>query len=514
MNETFNSKSDSSDLAIKLRMDVDYAYPSRLKSFFFMILNTKVENSYLKNAKIIAQMVNESTRKVRAYWFFTPYTLPDEDMLALMRKDRHEAALHVAVDPYRELEQLEKATNQRVVYFTIHGTERFLAQILWRRKPFQTRAIIPEGFPLDDFWTTFDTVRLDLDVYSKSKDKALEIAKQGVAEGKVLHVHPEWLFKPGGRINRRGPYYDSLKMILGVDEELTKLVTRKKKFFTMAQYAIYSMEFRRDFTPTDVFLKKLADRDVDVFTFIERAWAAPATSINENSWAKARDNVGILAVKTYNEWLTLIGKKTRNMIRKAEKSGVQTAVVEPSEQLAEGIWKIYNETPVRQERAFPYYGISLEKVRGSVFLEREGSHVGAFLNKELIGFIYLAYGGSTAVIEQILSLQEHSDKAVNNALIAKAVEVCASRQVGWLMYGRMGNHPSLDSFKENNGFAKFSFPRYYVPLTRKGRIAMRIGLHKEFKDSLPEALKSPLFPVFNWVSRTKQRMRLRLFSKD
>ena len=38
------------------------------------------------------------------------------------------------------------------------------------------------------------------------------------------------------------------------------------------------------------------------------------------------------------------------------------------------------------------------------------------------------------------------------------------------MYGRIGNHPSLDSFKDNNGFVKYPITRYYIPLTGKGRI--------------------------------------------
>ena len=96
---------------------------------------------------------------------------------------------------------------------------------------------------------------------------------------------------------------------------------------------------------------------------------------------------------------------------------------------------------------------------------------------------------------------------MNNALLAKAVEVCAKNQCGWLMYGRMGNHPSLDNFKQNNGFIKFSINRYYIPVTKKGKIATGIGLHREVKDALPDALKYPLIPVFNWVSRNKIRIK-------
>jgi hypothetical protein len=77
----------------------------------------------------------------------------------------------------------------------------------------------------------------------------------------------------------------------------------------------------------------------------------------------------------------------------------------------------------------------------------------------------------------------------------------------WLMYGRMGNHPSLDTFKESNGFSKFELTRYYVPLTWNGKLAIKLGLHRKAKDSLPEWLKSPLIPLFNWTSRVMVRLR-------
>ena len=64
------------------------------------------------------------------------------------------------------------------------------------------------------------------------------------------------------------------------------------------------------------------------------------------------------------------------------------------------------------------------------------------------------------------------------------------------MYGRIGNHPSLDRFKENNGFVKFPITRYYVPLTRKGKLAIRLGLHREFKDALAEFCKVPAYSSF------------------
>lgn len=489
---------------IKIRLDVDYAYPSRMQSFLYTALNRKSNKNYLKNSKIIAKMINESPREVKAYWFFTPYTTPDGELLELLSSDKHEVALHVANNPYVELEKLEKATSRKVRYYTVHGTARLLARLMWRRKLWEARAPIPDGFPLQSFYD-FPTLHFDRTCYENPPARAVEIAEASIAKGEVLHVHPEWLFQRG-TFNPRGPFYESLKQILQVDTELGTLVFQKRGFAKFARY-VETKEYERDFMPTERFFQKLSERGVDIFTFLERTWCCPIANPSA-TWHRTEDNIGLLNVKTYGDWLEQIGKKTRNMVRKAEKSGVKTEVVENNDKLVEGVWKIYNETPIRQGRAFPHFGKSIQSVKLIVNAGTNFTYIGAFLQDEMIGFLQLVVGEGIAIISQILSLQRHSDKAVNNALVAKAVEVCAEKKCGWIMYGRMGNHPSLDNFKQNNGFAKFSLTRYYVPLSTKGRIAMRLGLHVQLKDVLPQRFKYSLIPVYNWVSRNRARVKL------
>jgi hypothetical protein len=75
------------------------------------------------------------------------------------------------------------------------------------------------------------------------------------------------------------------------------------------------------------------------------------------------------------------------MVRKAEKSGIQTKMTGPNEKLAEGIWKIYNETPIRQERAFPHYGTPLNAVKEGVLSSQNCTFIGAYFQDELAGFI-------------------------------------------------------------------------------------------------------------------------------
>jgi len=133
---------------IRIRFDVDYAYPSRLKSFVYTALSIRTPSSdYLKNSKIIAKMINESAKEVKGYWFFTPYTIPDTELLNLLDPAKHEIALHVATHPHAELKKLEESTGRPVKYYTVHGTARLLARVIWKRKIWQSKAPIPPTYP-------------------------------------------------------------------------------------------------------------------------------------------------------------------------------------------------------------------------------------------------------------------------------------------------------------------------------------------------------------------------------
>jgi len=487
---------------ITLRIDVDYPFPSRFRSFLYVALGVRVSSQYLKNSNIIARMINESPENIEAHWFFTPKTLPDQQMLALMNNSRHAPELHVVNDPNKELNNLEKRTGKRANFYTIHGTARLLARVMWRRWK-AGAPTIPKNFRLRSFHD-LPTFGLDKIAYNHTTDQTVEIAKKNLAEGQILYFHPIWLLQKG-TINQRSAYYQALKTIFRVDDDFEPVIISKKTFF---KTAVDAREYETDIAPTKEFLEKLRERGADIFTFLERKWCNTLSSVPK-SWVRTEDNVALLTITRYDEWLKKIGKKTRNMIRKAEKSGVGTIVISPDEKLAEGIWKIYNETPIRQERAFPTYGISIEAVKKYVLSPQNCTYIGAYLQDKLVGFIRLLHAKNITIMSQILSMQKHWDLALNNALVAKAVEVCASRGEKWLMYARMGNHPTLDRFKENNGFTKYPLTRYYISLTEKGDIAIKLGLHRRTEDILPPSIKYRLIPVYNWVSRTRMKIKMR-----
>lgn len=203
---------------IILRIDVDYPYPSsRVKSFLYVALGIKRRKgvSYLKNARDIAEIINASPKQVRAYWFFTPYTVPNQTLLNLLDPERHEVGLHLATDAVKELERLKKETGREIKYYTFHGTENAFAQLLWKRKLGQKQAIVPKNFPLKSFHDFATTASLDRRMFEAGLESVKEEAKKWVNSGSVISMHPEWLYKRGEK-NRRGPFCEALKIILGL----------------------------------------------------------------------------------------------------------------------------------------------------------------------------------------------------------------------------------------------------------------------------------------------------------
>jgi hypothetical protein len=200
------------------------------------------------------------------------------------------------------------------------------------------------------------------------------------------------------------------------------------------------------------------------------------------------------------------------MVKLAEKKGVVVREVAFDEKLVRGIYGIYNECPMRQGRRFPHYGKDFKTVYEdeATYLD-SSTFIGAFQGEELIGFIKMVAdeGGVQAGLMNILSQIQHRDKAPTNALIAQAVKVCAKRGISSLVYANFayGNkqHDSLREFKERNGFQRVDVPRYYIPLTRFGWIALRMGFHHRLVDRIPESIAERLREFRkNWQVRRAQ----------
>jgi hypothetical protein len=139
----------------------------------------------------------------------------------------------------------------------------------------------------------------------------------------------------------------------------------------------------------------------DILTFWQRLPDIEPRFDFHTEW----ESIAALPVKSFDHWWNKqIKAKTRNLVRKAEKSGVEVREACCDDTFVSGMTGIFNETPVRQGRQFWHYGKNFETVKQqfSRYLFREDL-IGAYYRDELIRFVMLGNAGRYAVIGQIIS---------------------------------------------------------------------------------------------------------------
>ena len=243
--------------------------------------------------------------------------------------------------------------------------------------------------------------------------------------------------------------------------------------------------------------------NADIFTFAQKL---PDTS-RRFDYHVEWDNLAVIPITTFSDWWEKrVEPSVRRAVRKAAKAGVVVKLVEFDDAFVQGIVNINNETPIRQGRRFWHFQKSCEAVRceNSTYAERN-AFLGAYCQDELIGFIRMTYADKVANIVQLLSMMKHYDKRPANALIAKAVEICEQKGISHVVYyNYIYNDPksSLTEFKRRNGFEKVLVPRYYIPLTRKGELALRLGFHRGLAQRVPKPLLSQILKMRSlWYAR-------------
>jgi hypothetical protein len=233
-------------------------------------------------------------------------------------------------------------------------------------------------------------------------------------------------------------------------------------------------------------LRGLASRP-DLFTFVERVPRSQARFDFLLEW----DNFAVVPLESYENWFRRsISAATRRNIAASEKRGVSVQVSDFDDAYIRGVMAIYNETPIRQGRRFWHYGKDYEAVRDENGTYRDrSSFLAAYFENQMIGYCKVVWDKETAAIMQVLSMMAHRDKRPNNALIAAAVRECCSRGIPYLLYEHYSYGTKTDSsltrFKHENGFVRMNVPKYFVPLTLKGRLALMFGFHRDLKERLP-----------------------------
>ena len=259
------------------------------------------------------------------------------------------------------------------------------------------------------------------------------------------------------------------------------------KFLRTATLSRDKDEWQQDIKNPEEVIRALksCEARVDIFKFWQRI---PETEAKYPYYKEWRD-VAAIPVTEYEHWLRKqISSKARNKVKKSSKFGVVIQETELNDELVRGIMDIFNQSPVRRGKPFWHYGKNFETVKRDMFLDLEESiFITAYYGNELIGFIKLLLADRYAMLTLILDKTNHRDKAPMNGMIAKAVEICADRKVPYIVYmmWRRGGH---GEFQESNGFERIPIPEYFVPLTFKGAIVLRLGLHRGLRGLIPEEI--------------------------
>lgn len=238
----------------------------------------------------------------------------------------------------------------------------------------------------------------------------------------------------------------------------------------------------------------------DIFTFPDD-FRQPREPL---SYYWESDNLAVLPLTSYVDWERALSQDTRRNIRKSIKAGVAVRTVEFDNELLQGIKALYDETPIRQGRRFWHYGKDLEAIRveTSTFPERS-QFIAAYHERRLIGFIKMIYTDDKASVIHFITSSDHYDKRPANALMAKAVEVCIQRGMHYLIYRKYvygkNTGSSLTEFKRRNGFHEVRFPRYYAALTLRGKVALKLRMHRSYKELLPEPVTRKLLAFRAWI---------------
>jgi len=251
-------------------------------------------------------------------------------------------------------------------------------------------------------------------------------------------------------------------------------------------------EWLDDVEDPESIIRELKGQNVraDLFTF----WQRYPDTKPKFSYHMEWDNWAVLTITSYEDWFHhQIHRKARTAIRKAQKMGVEVRIAPLNEEFIAGVMKIFNETPFRQGKKFAHYGKSFQEVKEELGKEAARTDfIGAYYHGEMIGFTQQVYANECAHPFGDLSLIAHRDKSPNNAMLAKAVEVCSSRGVKYVVYGLFdygAGGGGLAEFKIHNGFQKVLVPRYCVPLTPQGRIALSLNLQNGIRGMVPKKLQ-------------------------
>lgn len=157
---------------------------------------------------------------------------------------------------------------------------------------------------------------------------------------------------------------------------------------------------------------------------------------------------------SHDEYLERVGPKTRNVIRKAAKTGYEFREFTWNDHL-EDIHRI--NTSAASRSSGPMRGWYTQPVEPREEAERR-KYYGAFNEGRLYGYLHLVVCGDFGFFRHFLGHADHLANGIMNGLIDWTVQrYAADSQMKWLKYGALvAGEDSMSAFKHHAGFAPYA----------------------------------------------------------
>jgi hypothetical protein len=161
----------------------------------------------------------------------------------------------------------------------------------------------------------------------------------------------------------------------------------------------------------------------------------------------------------HEEYLNLVGDKTRNMIRKADRSGYEFKEFIWNDYLYD-IHEINTSKTIRSAGAMRgWYTEPVQARNYSAEGQNYRKYYGAFKNGKLLAYLDLVLCGDHAFFRHFIGHAEHLKYGVMNGLVSQTVQKYIGHpRIRWLKYGSLpeGYDGSVYSFRKHAGFRGYA----------------------------------------------------------
>jgi hypothetical protein len=207
---------------------------------------------------------------------------------------------------------------------------------------------------------------------------------------------------------------------------------------------------------------------LDIFTYWTRNWVKQQAS---DDTIMKRNILAVLRLpSSYDRWYESLDKRVRHAIRTSRTSVEQCTIDEGTKAIA----SIYTDIEERQGQPFPFHNIDAAELERIMVRRKESVFFHGLADGRLVGAarIIPSISEGFAILASLISRGSDFDKKPNDRLLAGLVEWAIQKQIGLLVYDYLADD-SLGFFKRRHGFCPLSVPRFGVPLTARGSLALR-----------------------------------------